>query len=218
LAKLAINTFVTTKISYANTLSEICEKLSGGDVDVVTTAIGDDSRIGRKYLTGGACYGGPCFPRDSRAFACLAHSLGVPDDIPRATDTINDAQLRWLIKQVSSRPYRRIGILGLTYKPGTDVIEESMGANLLHYLTQNDEHVIVYDPGYRADIPGIEIASSARMVLEQADTIVIATPWPEFEKIDDGHWMNHIIIDPWRQLRRLEKVMTINYVGAGLGA
>jgi UDPglucose 6-dehydrogenase len=75
LTKLSVNTYVTTKISYANMLAEICEKLPGADADVVTSALGLDSRIGRKYLKGALGYGGPCFPRDNVAFAALARSL-----------------------------------------------------------------------------------------------------------------------------------------------
>ena len=76
LTKLAINTFVTTKISYANMLADICERLVGADVDVVTRAVGSDSRIGARYMKGAIGYGGPCFPRDNVALSALARSLG----------------------------------------------------------------------------------------------------------------------------------------------
>ncbi|MGH2611105.1 MAG: nucleotide sugar dehydrogenase, partial [Tepidiformaceae bacterium] len=72
LSKLAVNTYVTMKITYANLLAGLCERLPGGDVDAVTGALGLDARIGRKYLKGGLGYGGPCFPRDNRAMLCLA--------------------------------------------------------------------------------------------------------------------------------------------------
>ena len=76
LTKIAVNTYVTMKISYANTLADICERLPGADVEVVTDALGLDTRIGRKYLRGAIAYGGPCFPRDNKAFAVLARDLG----------------------------------------------------------------------------------------------------------------------------------------------
>jgi UDPglucose 6-dehydrogenase len=79
LAKLSVNTFVTTKISYANMFAQVCETLPGADVDVVTAAIGSDSRVGSKYLKGALGYGGPCFPRDNLAFASLARQrFGTP--------------------------------------------------------------------------------------------------------------------------------------------
>ena len=89
LTKLAINTFVTTKISYANMLADICERLAGADVDVVTRAVGSDSRIGARYLKGAIGYGGPCFPRDNVAFSALARSLGAQAQLAETTDAIN---------------------------------------------------------------------------------------------------------------------------------
>ena len=92
LAKIAVNTFVTTKISYANMLADSCDKLGNADVDKITNAIGDDSRIGKKYLKGGVAYGGPCFPRDNKAFAALGKQLGVNTALASATDDVNDYQ------------------------------------------------------------------------------------------------------------------------------
>src|SRR5262249_32804959 len=96
ITKLSINSYVTTKISFANMLARICEKLPEADVDVVTAALGLDSRIGTKYLKGAVSYGGPCFPRDNRAFAALARQLDAPADLPEATDPFNRAQARVL--------------------------------------------------------------------------------------------------------------------------
>jgi UDPglucose 6-dehydrogenase len=92
LVKLSVNTFVTTKISYANMLAEVCETLHGADVDTVTRAIGCDSRIGHKYLRGAMGYGGPCFPRDNVAFSALARMNRVPALLPEATDQLNRRQ------------------------------------------------------------------------------------------------------------------------------
>ena len=87
LAKLAVNSYVTMKITFD--LARLCEQLRGGDVDVVTGALGLDSRIGAKYLKGGLGYGGPCFPRDNEAMLCLAHRLGVSFPLAMATDQAN---------------------------------------------------------------------------------------------------------------------------------
>ncbi|MEM3485867.1 MAG: nucleotide sugar dehydrogenase, partial [Candidatus Methanomethyliaceae archaeon] len=136
LTKLALNTFVTTKISYANMLAEVCERLPGADVDVVTSALGLDSRIGRKYLKGAIGYGGPCFPRDNLAFIHLARQLGVQAVLAEATDRLNRAQIVRLAEIVLSRLPKggRVGIMGLSYKPNTDVIEESQGVQLARHL------------------------------------------------------------------------------------
>src|SRR5476649_1255613 len=93
LTKISVNTFVTTKISYANMLADICDRLPGADVDIVSAAVGSDSRIGRKYLRGAVGYGGPCFPRDNIAFGVLAERIGARPDIARATDAINKYQI-----------------------------------------------------------------------------------------------------------------------------
>ena len=93
LTKIAVNTYVTTKILYANMLADICDRLPGADVDVVTQAIGSDSRIGTKYLRGAIGYGGPCFPRDNVAFTALARSIGARAELAEATDTLNDYQV-----------------------------------------------------------------------------------------------------------------------------
>src|SRR2546428_9780846 len=89
LAKISVNAFVTMKITFANMLAELCAAIPGGDVDVVSDAIGMDSRIGRKYLTGGLGFGGPCFPRDNVALGFIAEAGGAPSDLPTTTHRLN---------------------------------------------------------------------------------------------------------------------------------
>jgi len=96
IAKLAVNTYVTTMISFANMLARLCEKVPGASVDVVTGAIGLDSRIGGKYLKGATSYGGPCFPRDNVALIALADRVGASSDLARATHEFNRAQIHRL--------------------------------------------------------------------------------------------------------------------------
>ena len=129
LTKLSVNTFVTTKISYANMLARVCETLPGADVEVVTRALGTDSRIGRKYLKGALGYGGPCFPRDNQAFSALARGNGVPATLAEATDALNRQQVPRLAEMILSRLSQGgiAGIAGLAYKPDTDVVDESQG-------------------------------------------------------------------------------------------
>src|SRR6266581_2813433 len=121
ITKLAVNTYITTKISYANMLARLCEKLPEADANVVTYALGLDSRIGSKYLKGAVSYGGPCFPRDNRAFAALASRSGAFSDLAEATDRFNRAQIPTLADFIRSQQSANgpIGILGLTYKPNT---------------------------------------------------------------------------------------------------
>lgn len=228
IAKLAINAYVTTKITFANLLARICERTSGADVDVVTRAIGLDSRIGGKYLTGAVSYGGPCFPRDNLAMSALARGLGVPADVPQAVDRFNRGLVTTLADDVCARTTGTVGILGLAYKVGTDVTEESVGALLAAALVQRGHVVHAYDPavsGTPAAVPhGVTLATSARACVRSADLVVVTTPWPGYADpdviaLDD--WARHaaprIVFDCWRVLPTLRAVDGIVYVGLGLG-
>ena len=155
ITKISVNTFLATKITYANMLSELCENLPNADVDIVSTAIGSDSRVGNKYLKGALAYGGPCFPRDNRAFVALAKSVFVNPLLAEATDQLNNYQVDRLLRiceqiveqyfdNVSTvRP--KVGILGLSYKPDTPVVEYSAACALSTKLIRNFD-VFAYDP------------------------------------------------------------------------
>lgn len=209
IAKISINTFVTTKISYANMLSDICQRLPGGDVNAVTEAIGLDSRIGSKYLKAAVAFGGPCFPRDNIAMAALARKLGARADIAEATQDINDYQNQRLLELVEKHAItNKIGILGLSYKPGTYVVEESQGVCLANQLTSRGFEVRVYDPMAMLEAKKnldtrVKTTSSSQECLEQSDMIFIMIPWPEFSKdISPATLKNSskVIVDCWQML------------------
>jgi UDPglucose 6-dehydrogenase len=148
IVKIAINAFVTTKISFANMLSEICDHLPNADVDVVTSAVGSDTRVGKKYLKGALGYGGPCFPRDNIALTRLAQQLGAGFDVPEATDAINQRQVSRVANLVTEYDLqnKKIAILGLSYKPDTPVIDESQGVMIANLLSDRGSSVSVNDP------------------------------------------------------------------------
>jgi UDPglucose 6-dehydrogenase len=205
ISKLAVNAFVTTKIAFANMLAEICEGLPGANVDAVTSAIGHDTRIGLKYLRGAVSYGGPCFPRDNLAMGKVARDAGVVAVLPEATDETNRNGIRRLLAKVKEhyRPGLQVGILGLAYKPNTDVIEESPGLLLAQALLEEDVDLVVFDPmGMAAaqvvlgDRPAY--AGSTRDCLERADLVVIMTPWREFSEASRPEGPAKIVIDGWR--------------------
>jgi UDPglucose 6-dehydrogenase len=211
LTKIAVNTYVTMKISYANTLADMCERLPGADVEPVTEALGLDSRIGGKYLRGAIAYGGPCFPRDNKAFALLARDLGTEAPLAEATDTINEAQGMRLARIVRSHLHAddAVGILGLSYKPDTAVAEESPGVALAEILADGDEREVnVFDP--RATAAASRLAgrvrtcSSATELLERSDVVVITTPWKEFASLAvdrlGKRQRRPVVIDCWRVL------------------
>jgi len=228
LAKIAVNTFVTTKISYANMLGDICDRIPGADVDVVTHAVGSDSRIGTKYLRGAIGYGGPCFPRDNVAFGALARSLGARAELAEATDTLNRYQVERVLGAVQARARGTgaIGILGLSYKPDTSVIEQSQGMALLERLLDESYQVIAYDPKALAAANAMlrrpfVSADSAEDCVRRASLVVIMTPWPEFRAVPADAFTRAermTVIDCWRLLAREEvgSVADIIYLGQGL--
>jgi UDPglucose 6-dehydrogenase len=228
ITKISVNTYVTTKISYANMLAEICERLPAADVDVVTDALGMDSRIGVKYLKGALAYGGPCFPRDNVAFGQLARALGARADIAEATDRLNRHQTGRLAAAAARLldGRSRIGVLGLSYKPGTGVIEESPGVALAARLSEERFEVYVHDPkalsGAMAQLQDKVVPIlSAEECVRAVDALVIATPWPEFKQIPPAAFARAgrrlQVLDCWRMLDR-EKfgaVADIHYLGIG---
>jgi len=228
LTKIAVNTFVTTKISYANMLGDICDRLPGADVDVVTGALGADSRIGAKYLKGATGYGGPCFPRDNVAFASLARVLGARAELAEATDTVNRYQVERVLGAVEARLAAPgpIGVLGLAYKPDTGVIEESQGLAVAARLLRQGRHVIVYDPkavaGARTALgPGVDVAESAADCVARASLVVVMTPWPEFGRVPLDAYRRPgqrlPVVDCWRITpREVASVADLVFLGQGV--
>ena len=210
LAKLAVNSYVTMKITFANLLARLCEQLPGGDVDVVTGALGLDSRIGAKYLKGGLGYGGPCFPRDNEAVLCLAHRLGVSFPLAMATDQANREIAGHVADIVASKvPIgARVGILGLSYKPNTPVIEESQGVLIAKILLERGFPIVAYDPvaiepARKVFGKSIEYAVSAQTCILEADAVLITTPWDEFKRLEYSGLNGSgdpIVIDCWGML------------------
>ena len=189
-AKIALNAYVTMKISFANFIAELSEKLPGGNSDAVLEALGKDARISGKYLKGAMGYGGPCFPRDSAAIASLAARLGVGADLALATDAVNRRQAARLSALVREKlaPGGEAAILGLAYKPGTPVVEESQGLMLAVNLAAGGARVTVHDPLALENArkllgEGPRYADTLEEAVTEAAVIVIATPDPAFRAL-----------------------------------
>jgi len=230
LAKISLNAFVTTKITFANMLAEVCSRMPHGDVDVVTDAIGLDSRIGRKYLTGGLGFGGPCFPRDNVALNFVAQALGARADLSTTTDRLNRASAERVVHDLAgtwSRD-RTVAVLGLAYKPFSHVIEESQAMQLVKALLSRGVRVVAYDalagPSADLELQGrAVILDSARDCLRQADVVLIATPDPEFRALTVDDFLSNgrsiTVVDFWRlQSDRLAGVPRIEYIAYGRGS
>ena len=226
--KIAVNTFVTTKISYANMLAELCDHLTEADVDVISRALGADTRIGAKYLRGGVAYGGPCFPRDNKAFAALGRSLGVRCDIAEATDAINDHQVQRLFGAVAASVDRRarVAVLGLSYKLHTAVVEKSQGLSLARLLLDEGYRVVVADPlsaGAGRALLGesVDVADTFEQAIASADIAVITTPWPEIRQVPVKAFVRPArrlpVVDPWGLLKDTAIAETAKVISLGRG-
>ena len=222
LAKIALNTYVTTKITYANMIAELCQQLPGGDVDAVTDAIGMDSRVGKKYLTGALGYGGPCFPRDNVAMSFFAGIVGVDAKIPMVTHETNKTIVDRVVQRLKKdiRLGKTVGVLGLTYKPHTPILEESQGLRIALELVKAGATVFAYDPmvnGVDNELKDkVVLVNDPYQCIASTDVILIATQDPVFIDIDPKHFSGKTVLDFWRILdRKIKGRDDIEYIPFG---
>lgn len=218
IAKLGLNIALCQRISYANSISELCENYTGADTRDVLEAIGADKRIGSSYLSPGAAYGGPCFPRDGRALEAAAKAKGCQAWMVEAADEVNRGQvvrIEQIIDRVSPlmKPHfvsDSIGILGLSYKPSTHITEESAGADLFERLKQQNRRVLTYDP---------QAFCSCRLsdIVLVCKVLVVMTPWPEFQHLPLPRDSTLTIIDAWGIVEQVPDGVTYIRLGVGYG-
>ena len=227
LAKIAVNSYVTMKISFANMLADFCEHLPGGDVDLVSDALGVDQRIGRKYLTGGFGFGGPCFPRDNVALNFMGQQLGVDSSLLKANDDYNRGLSKRYVEKLS--PYlpkgANVAVLGLAYKPLSHVIEESPGIYLCRALSEAGYRVIGHD---NLAAPNAEVAlkltalvtDSLEEALKDADVVLVATTDKSYSSLTASQLLQGkkavTVVDFWRCLKHLGSDPLVRYVPIGL--
>ena len=229
-SKLMLNVFVTTKISLANTFSQVCEKIPGGNIDAVTDFLGYDKRIGHKYLKGGLGFGGPCFCRDGRAFMKMADELNMVAPIQQVTDFFNkkyDFRIAERAMSIVGYPLfkKRVAILGATYKPDTDVIEESAAVKIANYLVDKKVEVKMYDPAglkyVLREYGGTIICSeSIEECLRDADLCIVATQWDEFKNLTPQTFnimKQPRVLDCWRILdKKVLEEAGVDYYAVGI--
>ena len=150
IVKISVNNFVTMKISFANMLMQLANKFENVNVDTITNAIGMDTRVGKKYLRAGTPYGGPCFPRDTRAMGALFNEHSLSDALPKTVGTMNDAHTNFLAEEVvlfaRDNNLRKIGLIGLSYKENSYVVDESPSIFLAKHLNKSNFEVLAWDP------------------------------------------------------------------------
>jgi UDPglucose 6-dehydrogenase len=208
LAKIAYNTFLCLKISFANLLAQVGDRLGGADLDAIAGVLALDPRIGPGLLRAGAPYGGPCLPRDIDALLLLTRSLGLDAPLAQATAAVNAAQFDLIEQHLLVGNPRCVAVLGLSFKPGTPVIIGSPGITLIERLNARAIPVVAFDPSTEARararaLPGLMF--SCRETLEDAcaagDTILVANADPAFEHVGTMARSHCRIIDPWGCVR-----------------
>jgi UDPglucose 6-dehydrogenase len=227
LIKYAANAFLATKISFINEMANLCEMV-GADVKVVERGMGLDQRIGRKFLHAGAGYGGSCFPKDTEALDHLASSLGYPLNIVRATIEVNQEQRERLMNRteelLGGLSGKNIAVLGLSFKPQTDDIRDSVGMDFLRFLSEKGAQVRGFDPvamdNAKKEISDIDYASDFWAAVEDTDGIVIATEWNEFRTMDmnrlKGLMKGNVVVD-LKNIYEPARMKELGFVHLGVG-
>ncbi len=230
LIKYASNSMLATKISFINTIANICEKIPGADIKVVATAMGLDKRIGSLFLDAGLGYGGSCFPKDVKALIACSKAFGYSPELLESTESVNKMQplkaVEFCKQQIGSLEGKKIAILGLAFKPDTDDMREARVIPIVNALLKEGAFVVAYDP---VAMPmaktifknKIEYACSATDCLKKADCSILATEWPEFKKLTPEDFIKNmkqpVLIDGRRiyDPQMFEKKM--KFVALGLG-
>ncbi len=227
--KYASNAFLATKISFINSMADLCERV-GADVTAVAKGMGYDRRIGGDFLSAGLGYGGSCFPKDTLSLIHTAQMFDEDNELLRAVVRVNDRRVPRFCDRIERRlkplAGRRIGMLGLAFKPNTDDLREARSLEIIRWLLERGAMVRAYDPvamgGARELIGDLELASHAYEAAEGADALVVVTEWNEFkllnlERLRD--LMRQPIVFDGRNIYSAERMEQcgIEYHGIGRG-
>jgi UDPglucose 6-dehydrogenase len=191
LIKHAANSFLALKIAFANAVADVCEA-AGADILEVVKGVGLDKRIGRAFLNAGLGFGGSCFPKDLRAFVKIAERTGYDFTLLKEVTRLNGARQAQVVEKLRRALWilegKRIGLLGLAFKPHTDDIREAPALALAQRLLAEGAQVQGYDPqaGAKAHeaVPALTVCPDPYAAAEGAEALVLCTEWPEFAALD----------------------------------
>lgn len=230
LIKYANNAFLATKISYINTIANICEKIPETDVEKVAEGIGLDNRINPRFLRAGLGYGGACFPKDVKALIALAKQQKIEATMLEAVQKVNNSQAKHAVelakKEVGVLKNKKIAILGLSFKPDTNDMREAKSIQIINMLLDEGANVSAYDP---VAVPNakaifkkrISYATSALDCLKDADCAVVVTEWNEFKDLKPEDFttsMKQPIVIDGRKIYNPETfTKKLKYKAIGLG-
>ena len=222
--KYVSNALLATKISFSNEISRLCEE-TGIDVYDVMEGVGLDHRINRDFLNAGCGFGGSCFPKDVRALVKYAHEHGMGSHLLDAVLEVNEEQplhvIDMLEKKIGSLEGKRVAILGLAFKGGTDDIRETRALPMVKELVNRGADVVGYDPeamkNFSFVVDYIDYANDIKEALEGADACIIQNDWPEFKGLtnDDFKNMKDKVVMDGRRLLDPSK-LDVTYLGVGI--
>jgi UDPglucose 6-dehydrogenase len=189
--KHASNSFLATKIAFINVVSRICDA-SGADIEMVAKGMGLDPRIGPSFLKAGIGFGGFCFPKDLAAFHRMAEKLGIPFHILKSVLDSNDEQKNYFVRKIEKNLWninnKRIGVLGLAFKPNTDDMRYAPSIDIIHALQKEGAHIQAYDPEAvekaKPYFKGVAFVKNPYEAAKKADALAILTEWDEFKEMD----------------------------------
>jgi len=190
--KYAANVFLAMKVTFINEIADLCERVDA-DVLEVSRGVGLDSCIGPKFLTPGSGFGGSCFPKDTLVLTKFAREAEAPIRLVETLVEVNEARMAAMARKViaacdGSVVGKRIAVLGLTYKPGTDDMREAPSLVIVPKLQAAGAQIVAYDPAgmrtARSLLPGVQLAEYAYDCVEGADAAVVITEWDEFRALD----------------------------------
>ena len=225
--KYANNSFLATKISFINQLSNICQNIPGVNIDDIAKTIGLDPRIGDAFLNAGPGYGGSCLPKDMRALINFAEKVGINPTLLNAVEKTNQRQIKSIIslmeKSLGTLALKRLTVLGTAFKPNTDDVRDSIAIELIKKLLKKKARITIYDPKAMRNtmkIFGGKIiyAKSITNALNNSQCVIMMTHWKQFEVLNNNsikHMKRKFIIDCRRILSKKE--LDAEYYAIGIG-
>lgn len=221
LIKHASNSFLALKISYANVIADLCERI-GADVEEVTHAMGLDPRIGTQFLRAGLGFGGFCFPKDIQAFIHLSAGVGVDFDMLKAAERVNKQRIELFLEKVHKALWvirgKRVAVLGLAFKANTDDIRFAPALEVIRRLLDEGAHVNATDPQAisrtKPLFPTISYFEDPYEALKGADAALVCTEWPVYKKLDwekAGHQMARRLVIDGRNLYDSRKMQALGF-------
>jgi UDPglucose 6-dehydrogenase len=225
--KYANNSFLATKISFINQISNICQNIPGANIDDIAKTIGLDPRIGALFLNAGPGYGGSCLPKDMKALISFADKIGINPTLLNAVEKTNQKQIQNIVslmkKTLGMLASKRITVLGTAFKPNTDDVRDSIAIELIKKLLKKKSRVTIYDPKAMKNTRNvfgekIIYARSVTDALNKSQCAILMTHWKQFERFSNNsmkHMSKKFIIDCRRILA--EKELQAEYHAIGIG-